>query len=201
MKKISISLIALLLLSFSTGLVSAETIGERNKKAEEQQVLQQQKDNEAQQANDQKNSEMRQKDNGDQHQWGMTRDVLKKTADLIISANKSDRRHKSNRDLMNAIYHQKYAKKLYLAKDFDNAIYQSLYARQFALSILKSNRVKIRKDDERVAAERDWEKSRKSSPSYEELDKQMDRDMPKEDRHDNDIRQNSNWTIDISISD
>lgn len=203
MKKINICLVSLVLFSLSTGVVFAESIAERNQRAEQQRLeLQKQKENEALMDKDQKSRHESRMERVELQQRNIAKDVLKKTTTLIIKAEKSDgRKRVYHRNLYAAITHQRFAKKLYYAQDFESAIYQSLRARQLALSVLHDNRVRYKKDDERSDFERDWEISRKTAPTTEELDKRLEKDMTPDERRDVEIKRNSNWTIEIIIND
>jgi hypothetical protein len=210
MKKFHSGLFILLVFGLSIGTASAKTIGDHDQNLNQKQKLaEQQKQDTAQKDNDR---DAKAKEKIDRRQQEMARDILKKTAAVIIKADKSAIDNKHSEKFFKAIVRQRFAKKLYLSKDFESAIFQSLRARQFAILELKDNWEKAIKDDERSGTEMDWEKSRQSRPSDQMLDEQLnkdkDRDMyekrdhDRKDKNDRDMKMDNrdkNWEKDIDI--
>jgi hypothetical protein len=95
--------------------------------------------------------------------------VLNRTANVLMTAQKTVKRHKVyTGDLAKAYDHQRFAKELFAAKDFDRCVRQSIRARQLAYMAIRANKGKISEDMDRD--EKRFSKDMKA----EEMDKDID---------------------------
>ena len=186
-----------------TVIVSAETIGDHVNAADQrQQLANQQAQDEAQAAGD-AGRDSRHMERRDMRQAETAKVTLKKTASLIIVADKVQRSRGFFRgDLAEAVRHQRFAKKQYLAGNYDIAIAQSLRARSFAIAVLRSNHARIRDNDMRSTDERQWESNRKVVRTDDQLDTDMNADVAAGSNNAAaQVRRDSNWSMDITIND
>jgi hypothetical protein len=76
--------------------------------------------------------------------------VLKRTANVLMTAQKSVKRHRVyTGDLAKAYRHQQFAKELFETGDFDRSIRQSLRARQLANIAIRANKGRASEDYDR----------------------------------------------------
>lgn len=111
--------------------------------------------------------------------------VIRRTAVTILVAHKKVKEgHVYTGNLAKAIAHQKFARKLYRDGKYFRAIHQSRRAKFLAIQAIKANKgvesaeMRYSKDDDEAT---------KGGPSDDELDKELEKEMPGQTMKDEDV--------------
>ncbi len=120
--------------------------------------------------------------------------VIRRTAVVIRIAHKKVKEGKVyTGNLAKSIAHQKFARKLYRSAKFYRAIHQSRRAKQLAILAIKANKGQETND---MRFSKEDEDAMKGDPSDEELDKELQNEMPGESMKDEEVL-NSEPDVDI----
>ena len=111
--------------------------------------------------------------------------VLRRTAVTILVAHKKVKEGKVyTGDLARSIAHQRFARKLYREGKYFRAIHQSRRAKFLAIQAIKANKGAETAD---MRYSKDDESAMKGGPSDDELDTELNREMPGQSMKDEDV--------------
>ena len=111
--------------------------------------------------------------------------IIRRTAVVILIAHKKVKEgHVYTGNLAKAIAHQKFARKLYRDGKYFRAIHQSRRAKFLAIQAIKANKGV---ESAEMRYSRDDDEATKGGPSDDELDKEMEKEMPGQTMKDEDV--------------